>query len=89
VSFDRAVSETQCAALKQAGYLVTPTTRREQALELLSSQKFDRIIVGHRFRIDDKRALAVEARGKWNRNLGLLPNLTIQFLHQGISQLLS
>lgn len=66
VSFDRAVSETRCAALKQAGYLVTPTSRMEEALELLSSQKFDLIIVGHRFPTDDKRALAVEARDKWN-----------------------
>ena len=66
VSFDRPVSETRCAALKQAGYSVTPTTHIEEALGLLSSQKFDLIIVGHRFPTEGKRALAVEARDKWN-----------------------
>jgi DNA-binding response OmpR family regulator len=66
VSFDRTVSENRCATLKEAGYDVTPTTRVNEASELLSRESFDAVIVGHRFPAEEKYVLAVEAKEKSN-----------------------
>jgi DNA-binding response OmpR family regulator len=66
VSFDTAVSDIRCAALKQAGYAVTATIDVKEALQLLSREKFDLVIVGHRFATADKYLLAVEAEEKAN-----------------------
>ena len=66
VSFDRVVSDNRCAVLKEAGYTVTGTTRITEALQLLSGEKFDLIIIGHRFPTQDKYVLAVEAKQKAN-----------------------
>jgi DNA-binding response OmpR family regulator len=66
VSFDRTVSENRCATLKEAGYDVTPTIRVKEALELLSRESFDAVIVGHRFAAEEKYMLAVKAKEKSN-----------------------
>jgi DNA-binding response OmpR family regulator len=64
VSFDTMVSDGRYAALKETGFHVTTTTRIKEALELLSCKKFDLVIVGHRFSVEDKYVLAVEAKEK-------------------------
>jgi DNA-binding response OmpR family regulator len=66
VSFDMAVSDFRCAALKEAGYAVTASISAKEALDLLSREKFDLVIVGHRFAIADKYLLTVEAEEKAN-----------------------
>ncbi|MBZ5680484.1 MAG: hypothetical protein LAO24_10295 [Acidobacteriia bacterium] len=66
VSFDRTVSENRCATLKEAGYNVTATTDVKEAMELLSRESFDAVIVGHRFPAEEKYVLAVEAKEKSN-----------------------
>ena len=66
VSFDQAVSGIRCAALKEAGYAVTATINVEKALDLLSRERFDLVIVGHRFATADKYLLTVEAEEKAN-----------------------
>ncbi len=66
VSFDKAVSDIRCAALKESGYAVTATIDVKEALDLLSREKFDLVIVGHRFAKADKYLLAVEAEEKVN-----------------------
>jgi DNA-binding response OmpR family regulator len=64
VSFDRVVSENRSATLKEAGYDVTATTSVKEAVEWLSQEKFDDVIVGHRFPAEEKYVLAVEAKEK-------------------------
>ena len=66
ISFDTAVSDLRCAALKQAGYTVTATIDVKEALHYLSRERFDLVIVGHRFATADKYLLAVEAEEKAN-----------------------
>jgi DNA-binding response OmpR family regulator len=66
VSFDMAVSDIRSAALKEAGYAVTTTINAKEALDLLSREKFDLVIVGHRFAAADKYLLTVEAEEKAN-----------------------
>jgi DNA-binding response OmpR family regulator len=66
VSFDRTVSENWCATLKEVGYDVTETTNVKEAVELLSRESFDAVIVGHRFPVKERYVLAVEAREKSN-----------------------
>jgi DNA-binding response OmpR family regulator len=64
VSFDRMVSDNRCVMLKEAGYDVTATTNVEEALDLLGRERFDAVIVGHRFSEEEKYLLAVEAKEK-------------------------
>jgi DNA-binding response OmpR family regulator len=66
VSFDRMVSENRQATLKEAGYDVTATTSVKEALELLSRERFDGVIVGHRFPVEEKYVLAADAKEKSN-----------------------
>ena len=66
VSFDMAVSDIRRAALNEAGYAVTTTTEVKEALNFLSREKFDLVIVGHRFATADKYVLTVEAEEKAN-----------------------
>jgi DNA-binding response OmpR family regulator len=66
VSFDTAVSDIRCAALRKAGYAVTATIDVKEALHLLSRAEFELVIVGHRFATADKYLLAVEAEEKAN-----------------------
>ena len=66
VSFDTTVSDVRCAALREAGYAVIGTTRVKEALDLLSREEFDLVIVGHRFPKADKYVLTVEAEEKEN-----------------------
>jgi len=65
VSFDKTVSDSRCAMLRQGGYAVTAITSPDEALELLGREKFDLIIVGHRFPTADKQELAAQAREQW------------------------
>ncbi len=66
VSFDIAVSDIHRAALNKAGYAVTSTTDVKETLNFLSREKFDLVIVGHRFATADKYVLTVEAEEKAN-----------------------
>jgi DNA-binding response OmpR family regulator len=62
VSFDGAVSDIRCAALREAGHMVTPALTIAEAREVLSGDKFDLVILGHRFSREEKRSLASMAR---------------------------
>ena len=64
ISFNRFVSESRCSSLKEAGYDVTATTSAKEGLDLLNSDRFDAVIIGHRFSAEDKYLLAVEAKEK-------------------------
>jgi len=66
VSFDLAVSDIRCAALRSAGYAVTATINVAKALDFLSRERFDLVIVGHRFATADKYVITVEAEEKEN-----------------------
>lgn len=66
ISFDRVVSESRCSSLKEAGYDVTARTNIKDGLELLNRDRFDAVIVGHRFSTEEKYLLAVEANEKAN-----------------------
>jgi len=65
VSFDKTVSDSRCAILKQGGYAVTAITSNEEALQLLAGDKFDLVVIGHRFPKADKQELATQAREQW------------------------
>ena len=45
---------------------MTATTNVKEALELLSRERFDAAIVGHRFAAEEKQVLGVEAKEKSN-----------------------
>ncbi|MFB3917171.1 MAG: hypothetical protein ACE14M_10605 [Terriglobales bacterium] len=62
VSFDAAVSNIRSAALQHAGYSVVPTIKIAEALELLSRERFDLVLIGHRFSHEEKRSLATMAK---------------------------
>lgn len=62
VSFDAAVSGMRSARLQESGYSVTATTKIADALELLSRDRFDLVIIGHRFSHEEKRSLARMAK---------------------------
>jgi DNA-binding response OmpR family regulator len=64
VSFDKVVSDSRSAALRAAGFSVTATTRIKEALDLLSRERFDLVVVGHRFSTEDRYVLTVEAQEK-------------------------
>ncbi|MBZ5572912.1 MAG: hypothetical protein LAO09_13655 [Acidobacteriia bacterium] len=64
ISFDRVVSESRCSSLTEAGYDVTARTSTKEGLELLNRDRFDAVIVGHRFSAEEKYLLAVEADEK-------------------------
>ena len=62
VSFDKTVSDSRCATLRQGGYAVTAITSTEEALQLLGKEKFDLVVIGHRFPKANKQELAAQAR---------------------------
>ena len=62
VSFDKLVSDSRCAVLKEAGYIVTATIRIEEAMELLGAEKFALVVLGHRFPKASKQAVATLAQ---------------------------
>ncbi len=62
VSFDKLVSDSRCAVLKEAGYIVTATIKIEEAMELLGAEPFDLIVLGHRFPKANKQAVATLAQ---------------------------
>lgn len=64
VSFDMTVSDIRAAALATAGYAVEATNRVREGLGLLSRERFDLVVIGHRFSTEDRYVMAVEAREK-------------------------
>jgi DNA-binding response OmpR family regulator len=76
ISFDRVVSESRCSSLKEAGYNVTATTNIKEGLELLARDKFDAVIVGHRFSAEEKYLVSVEAEEKSNTPIVLVCGAT-------------
>ncbi len=66
VSFDRVASENRRSGLQEAGYDVTSSTSVNESLDLLNRDRFDAVIVGHRFSAEEKYLLAVEAKEKAN-----------------------
>ena len=66
VSFDGAASDARCTALRQAGYTVTPAMKISEAMELLNRERFDLVVVGHRFSTEEKRSLASTAKEDCN-----------------------
>lgn len=66
VSFDRVASENRRLSLMEAGYEVTARTSAEEGLELLNRERFEAVIVGHRFSVEERYLLAVEAEEKAN-----------------------
>ena len=53
-------------SLKEAGYEVTARTSVEEGLDRLNREKFDAVIIGHRFSPEERYLLAVEAHEKAN-----------------------
>ncbi len=66
VSFDKTVSDSRCAILRQGGYAVTAITSAEEALQLLATEQFDLVVIGHRFPKTNKQELAAQARQQWH-----------------------
>ena len=65
VSFDKTVSDSRCGILQQGGYAVTAITSIEEALQVMGSEKFDLVVIGHRFPKAKKQELAAQAREQW------------------------
>ena len=78
VSFDKTVSDSRCAILRQGGYAVTAITSPDEALQLLGREKFDLIIVGHRFPKANKQELAAQAREQWKTRVLLVCGATAE-----------
>lgn len=76
LSYNKRVSDDRCSMLMQAGYNVVPCSDVEDALALLDRERFDAVIIGHRFATDDKYLLAVEAQEKWNTPVVLVCGAT-------------
>jgi DNA-binding NtrC family response regulator len=66
ISFDRVVSDGRCSTLREAGYEVTASTNIDEALDLLNHDRFDVVVVGHRFSTDEKYLPAAQAKEKSN-----------------------
>ncbi len=66
ISFDKTVSDSRSAILRQGGYAVTAITSAEEALQLLAREQFDLVVIGHRFPKADKQELAAQARQQWH-----------------------
>ncbi len=66
VSFDKTVSNDPYAILTKAEFDVVATSDIQDALGLLSRERFDAVVIGHRFHRKERYALAVEAKEKWD-----------------------
>jgi DNA-binding response OmpR family regulator len=78
ISFDKVVSESRCSNLEEAGYEVTATTSIKEGLDLLDRDRFDAVIVGHRFSAEEKYLLAVQAKEKANTPVVLVCGATAE-----------
>ncbi len=78
VSLDKAISDDPYAVLTEAEYDVVATSDIHDALRLLSRERFDAVVIGHRFRREEKYALAVEAKEKWNIPVVLVCSATAE-----------
>jgi len=76
ISFDSVVSESRCSSLKEAGYDVTARTNIKEGLDLLNRDRFDAVIVGHRFSAEEKYLVAVQAKEKANTPVVLVCGAT-------------
>jgi len=72
VSFDKTVSDSRCSVLRQGGYAVTAITSTEEALQLLGREKFDLVVIGHRFPKGKKLELAGQAGERWKTRVLLV-----------------
>lgn len=66
VSLDKTISDDPYAVLTEAEYDVVATSDIYDALRLLSRERFDAVVIGHRFHREERYTLAVEAKEKWN-----------------------
>lgn len=66
VSLDKTSSDDPYAVLTEADCDIVATGDIQDALQLLSRERFDAVVIGHRFHREEKYALAVEAKEKWN-----------------------
>ena len=66
ISFDKVVSDSRCSSLREAGYEVTAITNIDEAMDLLSRETFDVVVLGHRFSKDEKYLTAAQAKEKSN-----------------------
>ncbi len=64
ISFDEAVSHARLEMLARLGCEVLATIHPEEAIRLLSAQKFDLVVVGHRFPKTERHHIAETARRK-------------------------
>ncbi len=62
LSYDATVSEYRRQALEKARYDVLATTDVKEASQLLDAKQFDLLIIGHRFSIQQKRDLILQAK---------------------------
>jgi DNA-binding response OmpR family regulator len=76
LSFDKVVSDSRCSELREAGYVVTASTNIDEALDLLSRNTYDVVIVGHRFSKDEKYLVAAQAKEKVNTSVVLVCGAT-------------
>jgi len=76
ISFDRVVSDSRCSSLRGAGYEVTASTNIDEAMDFLSRDRFDVVILGHRFSKDEKYLVAAQAKEKLNTSVVLVCGAT-------------
>lgn len=78
VSLDKTSSDDPYAVLTEADCDVVATGDIQDALQLLSREKFDAVVISHRFHREEKYALAVEAKEKWNIPVVLVCSATAE-----------
>ena len=76
ISFDRVVSDSRCNSLRGGGYEVTASTNIDEAMDFLSRDRFDVVILGHRFSKDEKYLVAAQAKEKLNTSVVLVCGAT-------------
>ncbi len=64
VSFDEVVSQRRAEMLGRLGWSVTATLHPDEAIRLLSFEKFDAVVVGHRFPRTERHHIAETAQRK-------------------------
>ncbi len=65
VAFDKTLKERLCTLLTRVGYEIVGTTRTKHAMQVLTGNEFDLIILGHRFPKKERRELSALARHKY------------------------
>ncbi len=65
VASDNAVNKRWCMTLTAEGYEVASAARIQHAVQLLSAERFDLVIVGYNFPDAERASLAALARAKY------------------------